>query len=801
MRLPSLAFVLGLVLASIASATETAPSARFLAVPGAPAPAAPDLLAPLGPRWLAIAGTHAWTRDTGAPAWDRLELPEGFAVPADSSGTAAGAAWILVGGANRTAVTRLTLADGKLRGEALPPLPDARAGAGVAVLDSRLFVVGGRDAAGSARAEVFALDLRQPEAWERVGEFPGGPVVRPAMGVQYGELTVAGGTSADGSPSSQVWSYRIKPLDGTTATGWFRRGDAPVALAGAVLVPSGTAHLLAFLPGRAEVHVFSAIVDAWYTAEGVALPPAGLVTAGSGPSARAFAADGSAEFRLEVDRPTYALGWLDYTTLTIYFALMVFVGVWLSGKHETSDQFALGNRDVKWWAAGISMFATGASSISFMAIPALAFATNLVWFLPTTMVIVGYFVSGYIIYPLVRKLEITSTYEYLDRRFNRALRLLASAQCIVFQTFGRMSVVMVLPSLAISALTGMEVMTSVLLMGVLTTVYTAIGGFNAVIWTDVAQGALMIVAPLLVIGYAVAGTDGGLAGSIDAAQSYEKLRLLVVSWDLSLPVFWILLLGSFFSFVAVVGDQPVVQRIYSVPLPQVRRTALMSAICGLTISVLTYGMGTAMFGFFRSQPELLAPSLTNDQVVPLFIVQNLPAGVCGVVIASIFAAAMSTLSSSMNSVATLICEDFYKPLFPQSSDRARVRLMKVASYAVGAIGTAVAVWMGQMETTSMFATWNRIIGLLGGGFVGIYMLGLFTTRTNSAGAIAGGLASIVVMLFIDRWGGLHWLAYMPVATTTCLVIGYVVSLVTGGSRKDLAGLTAFTTRAKPAPGA
>jgi SSS family transporter len=425
-----------------------------------------------------------------------------------------------------------------------------------------------------------------------------------------------------------------------------------------------------------------------------------------------------------------------------------------------------------------------------MAIPAMAFATNLVWFFPGFMMIAGFFISAYLIYPLLRKLEITSTYEYLERRFNRGLRLIASAQAIIFQTFGRMSVIMVLPSLAIAAFTGIDVAVAVLLMGVLTTVYTAIGGFKAVIWTDVFQGVLMIVAPLLVIGYSIAGTPGGFSGSIEAAQAYQKLNLVIASWDLALPVFWILIMGTLFTILGGVGDQPVIQRVYSVPLKEVRRTALMFTACGIGISILTFGMGVFMFGFFRGDPSRLAPAIGNDQVVPLFVVQNLPAGICGLVIASIFAAAMSTLSSSMNSVATLVAEDF----FPKASDRVRLLIMKGVSYGVGVIGTAVAVYMAKQEVTSMFAIWNKVIALLGGGFVGIYILGVFTTRANSFGAIAGGVASIVMTVIVDRFGAVHWMGYSVVAITTCIVVGYVASLLTGGSTRDLGGLTAFTAK-------
>ncbi len=780
--------------ALIASPTQNPVGTRLLVE--APPPATPEVLAHAGGSWIALAGAQGWSRPSGANTWSPLELPAGFQASPGAAGAADGRDWILVGGENSTAVFRLSLSGGRLAVTPLPSLPAPRAHAGVALLGRVLHVIGGLDGEGRASDRVFALDLAAANpVWTEAPPHPGGALSHPGAAVNFNEILVVGGRSADGAPLSAAWSYRLRPVDGFTTTGWIARTPAPAPMANPAVVPSSTAHFLVF-SGEADsrpLHVFQAVLDAWYSPEIAPTPATPLLAVGSGSSARLLARDGSAELGVEVVRSRYNLAALDYVMIGLYFVAMVAVGLLLSGKHDTAAQFSLGNRDVKWWAAGISMFATGASSISFMAIPAMAFATNLVWFFPGFMMIAGFFISAYLIYPLLRRLEITSTYEYLARRFNRGLRLIASAQAIIFQTFGRMSVIMVLPSLAIAAFTGIDVVVAVLLMGVLTTVYTAIGGFKAVIWTDVFQGVLMIVAPLLVIGYSIAGTPGGFSGSLEAAQAYQKLNLIIASWDLALPVFWILILGTLFTILGGVGDQPVIQRVYSVPLKEVRRTALMFTSCGIIISILTYGMGVFMFGFFRGDPSRLAPSIGNDQIVPLFVVQNLPAGICGLVIASIFAAAMSTLSSSMNSVATLVAEDF----FPKASDRTRLLIMKSVSYGVGVVGTAVAIYMAKQEVTSMFAIWNKVIALLGGGFVGIYILGVFTTRANSFGAIVGGVASIAMTIWIDRTGAVHWMGYSVVAISTCVIVGYVVSLLTGGSTRDLAGLTAFTARSAP----
>lgn len=599
-------------------------------------------------------------------------------------------------------------------------------------------------------------------------------------------------------------SGREKPQDGLTVTGWLKKSPLPTAQAGAFGVGSATAHVTLYggdptpvvadpwaspTGAAAKPAVYHGVTDAWFTVD--AEVPTGTVATRE----RLLTPATGWEAPISRASTTYQLHWGDYLAIAAYFAVMVWIGLKFSGKNETSGEFALGNRSVSWWSAGISMFATGASSISFMAIPAQAFASNLVWFTPV-MMIISYFMGAYIIYPLLRKLELTSIFEFLSRRFHPSLRLLASAQCIIFQAVGRMSVIMVLPAMVISAFTGMDVSLAVLLMGVLTTIYTSIGGFAAVIWTDVFQGVLMLVAPLVVIVICLMDLPGGGSRFINIASNYEKFTMAIFSWDMALPCLWMMIYGAFINMAGAVGDQPVIQRIFSVPMHEVRRTTFMFNACGIIITMMVFAMGLAIFAFYHVSPEKLPPTVKNDQIVPWFIVQNLPVGLVGLVIAAIFAAAMSTLSSIMNSVATLVSEDFYKPLRKTTTDCELLILMKTISYGVGGLGTAIAVVMANMDIGSMFAVWNKLVALLGGGFVGIYILGIFTTRANTAGAWAGGISSVAVTVWLNDQGALvHYIHFGPIATTACVVVGYTVSVLTGGNRKDLAGLTFHTAKA------
>lgn len=701
--------------------------------------------------------------------------------------------------------------DGALAVTELPPLPQAVAGAGAAVLDGQLVVFGGVSALEPPVFErrLWQLDLAAGPgaAWEEGPTFPGAGRAFFAAGEQQGAFCVFGGlVSGDGgvATSPETWTFRVKPVEASTRAGWARMADLPEARAGAAALPIGQGGMLVLggapratlLPETAgaapTTHplLYHTITDAW-TAFAHVFPAADPLAVRLDGGAALVGVGDAVSQRLSFPRSVRSLAWADYLVIIAYFGLLAGIGFYFS-KQESSEEFSLGNRNVKWWAAGISMFATGASAISFMAIPALAFATNLVWTLPLIAFIPAYFINAYLIFPLLRRMEITSTYEYLERRFNKPLRLIASAQCIVIQTFGRTSVVLVLPAIAISAVTGMDVFLSVLLMGVLTTIYTSVGGFESVIWTEVFQGILKLIAPIVMIVFAILSLPGGMSEFWQTSVTLHKTDSALLTWDVAVPALWILLLGTMLtSTIGTAGDQPIIQRVFSTPLNAVRRLTMTSIVCSIVIGVIVNVLGLAIFAYFRAHPEQFAPTATNDQIVPLFVTQAMPAGFAGVIIAAIFASAMATVASAMNSVATIYAADFYPLLRPRATDAQRLRTLKITSYVVGAVGTAMALLLAATNPVSLMVVWAQIVSLLGGGVVGVYSLGMFTTRVNGFGAVCGALASIVITLLVKLFTDLHWATYMPIAILSCMLCGYVFSLF-APQRKNLSGLTVFT---------
>lgn len=758
-------------------------------------------------------------------AWTRSELNSvealNFAARAES-----GEQYILIGGVDSSGrrskiVQRLSASGDALQSERLPDFPVAISHASASLVGSTLYVVGGLIEDGEISNRLFALSLDSPRAqWRELAPIPAPGRIAAIATSSFKSLHVIGGRTRETAPdgtivyraSDEVWTYRPTPVDGTNVRGWTRGASLPYALSHASAFQSGQSHTLVLggdtraessetdapqttVAGVALAYHF--VTDTWTPLETLRSTHAARSVGGSLVNTRdGIVHVGQSIESIRLPKPGSSLAWLDYVAIGVYFAGIAAIGLYFAKRQTTSDEFSLGNRKVPWWAGAMSMYATGVSSISLMAIPVLGFTANLVFLLPVFFMLPQALIQARFIVPLLRKLEITSTYEYLERRYSTPLRLLASAQCIGLQTFGRMSIVLLLPSIALSATTGLNVYASILLMGVLTTIYTSTGGFEAVIWTDVVQGLVMFIGPIVIIFYALSGVPGGMSEVVSVGADYGKFLAVLWTWDWTVMAIWIAVLAAILNVAGFAGDQPIVQRVYATPLRDVKRLQYTFACLGVSIAVLVTLVGLSLFFFYRANPSMLDPTMSNDQLVPRFIVDVLPMGVAGILVAAIFAAAMSTLSSSMNSVSVLVSEDFYRRFSKSTDDRRRLRLMKSVSYLAGAIGMIIALWMATFEVRSMIETWNRIAALLGGGFVGIYALGIFTKRTNATGAICGAVASVFWTLFAERFTPMHWSLLAPSATLACIVVGYLTSLLTGPAKRDLSGLTIYTVRAE-----
>jgi SSS family solute:Na+ symporter len=490
--------------------------------------------------------------------------------------------------------------------------------------------------------------------------------------------------------------------------------------------------------------------------------------------------------------PRY-LSFLDYIIIALYFGLTLGVGWWcVRRKKQSSTDYFLGGGRVAWWALALSMFATGTSSISFMALPAKTYQSDWLAFGSAPAQAFAGVVVGLVFVNMLRRLNLTTVYGYLDRRFDARVRLLGAALAVLLKVGGRMSVVMLLPALALSTVTGMNVYLSIVLIGGVTTFYAMEGGFEAVVWTDVLQAIVAFFSLGIALCYLTNGVPGGFGGIVDLANAAGKMRAIDTSVDLTQPTIWVFF-GMFLAAIFTqLGDQPNMQRWFAISDDrETRRTVAMSTVIGLTAATVFFFIGTALHAFYKSNPARLATGLSNDAIFPFFIANELPPGVVGFIVAGLFASAMGALSSAINSTAAVIVSDFHHVFAPQATEAARLRMARLATLVCGGIATAMASYLAFKNVLSLWDEFLKLVALIGGGFPGVFALGLISRRATAPGVMIGALGSIAITWWVQNFTKTSVFLHGFVAVASCMAIGYGASLLFGRRRsiEELEGLT------------
>lgn len=497
-----------------------------------------------------------------------------------------------------------------------------------------------------------------------------------------------------------------------------------------------------------------------------------------------------------------SLSIIDLLVLVIYLMGVVGIGLWFGRKGLNTEKFMAAGRKVAGWAVGLSIFGTYVSSISFLALPGKAFATNWNAFvfslsIPlTTWIAVRFFV------PFYRRSGEVSAYQHLERRFGSWARTYAVI-CYLLTQLARMGTILYLLALALAPLTGWSMVAIILCAGVLVIVYTLVGGMEAVIWTDVVQSVVFIVGALACVWILFQGMPKGPAQLFQIAAEHKKFSLGSFGPDLSQMTFWVVLLNGIFINLQNFGiDQSYVQRYQTAKNDaEAARSVWLGALLYLPISAVFFFIGTGLFAFYSARPELLGSSVDPigkpDSVFPHFIVAQLPVGLTGLVIAGIFAAAQSTVSSSINCSATLILCDLYKRYVrPHSTERESMRVLHISTLIIGLAGTAMALAM--MQIRNALDAWWGLASIFSGGMLGLFLLGLLARRAGNRAAAIGvitGVAIIAWMTFSPHWTGsaeafrspFHTLLIVVISTLTILITGLLVSWI--DPRQRASGLT------------
>jgi len=481
-----------------------------------------------------------------------------------------------------------------------------------------------------------------------------------------------------------------------------------------------------------------------------------------------------------------SFGWLNWTILIFYLMAMLLMGFYFMRKEKGADDFFKGGGRIPWWAAGISIYATMLSAITYMTIPAKAYTTNWTYYPMLWMILLISFPVIKYYLPYFRKLNVTSAYEILEQRFNLFTRLLASTLFCIFMIV-RMAIVLYLPSLALTAVTGIDIYLCIVLMGLVTIIYCTMGGVEAVIWGDVVQGLILVFGAIFAVIYLAVNTEGGVMGCIDIALENDKLRLFDWNNSWSQACWWVIIIGGLANnLISYTSDQTVIQRYLTTPDEKsAGRGILVNGLMSVFVSVAFYMIGTGLYTFYKTHPaELDVTMAQSDAIFPFFMMSQMPAGVAGMLIAAIFAATMSTISSNINSVATAFSIDFWKR-FRRTTDSQLVVVARWVSMVSGMVGLLLALFMATWDIQSFLDFFNEALGLLTSGLGGLFFIAVFMKRVKGYAALAGFVVGEAVVFWMSECTDANFFLFGATGMVVSIVVAWLLSIGTYFKKSQL----------------
>ncbi len=481
---------------------------------------------------------------------------------------------------------------------------------------------------------------------------------------------------------------------------------------------------------------------------------------------------------------------LDLAVLIGYFAVTLAVGASFWWRSRSVEGFTAAERNLPGWLCGLSILGTYVSSISFLALPGKSFAADWNPFVFSLSLPLATWIGVRWFLPFYRRHGHVSAYTHLEARFGPWARTYA-AVCYLLTQLARVGTVTYLMALPMSVLLGWNIRWVIVLTGVTTTLYTFVGGIVAVIWTDAIQTVILMAGAVLCAVLMVSGIPGGLPHLVHLAAAHGKFSLGSLGPSLAAPTVWVVLAYGLVINLQNFGiDQSYFQRyITAANDREARKSLWLGGLMYVPLSAVFFFIGTALYAYYASPAHVLPAAYRlpgrADSVFPYFIVSALPSGVTGLLIAAIFAAAMSTIASSLNSSATILLNDFYRRhVRPDADERRSMRVLHGGTAAWGVAGTLIALAM--VHVRSALDAWWSLAGIFSGGMLGLFLLGLAARRVGSRvalGAVTAGVLVILWMSLSPDWTALqaewrspfHSFLIIVFGTATILVVGFVAA--------------------------
>jgi SSS family transporter len=473
-----------------------------------------------------------------------------------------------------------------------------------------------------------------------------------------------------------------------------------------------------------------------------------------------------------------SVGTVDLVILLAYMAGVVALGTWVGRATRSAADFMLGGKDLPWWVILFSIVATETSTVTFLSIPGFAFGKDMTWLQIAIGFLIGRFVVAFLLLPQYFKGNFFTAYEVLDQRFGGATKQAASVMFIITRTLAD-GLRLFLSAIVLQEMTGIPMYWAVTAIGVATIIYTYFGGMRAVLWTDFLQFAVYMAGAVLAFVLLLNRFPGGWDQLISMGHEADKLHLFEFAHDWSNAYsIWAGLIGGIFVTLGSHGvDQMMVQRYLSARhLSDARKALIASGFVVVAQFAIFLLIGVGLYAFYELTPPEV-PFERADRVFARFILDEIPTGVLGILLGAIFAAAMSTLSSSLNSCATAATNDLYFPLRGKEvSPERKLRVIRVFTAIFGILQIAVGIG-GQWLKSTVVSSVLGIAAFTTGIVLGVFFLGIFTNRVGQKAALTGLVVGLAGMTWIFFATDLAWPWFALVGSAGTFAIGLAASYV------------------------
>lgn len=484
---------------------------------------------------------------------------------------------------------------------------------------------------------------------------------------------------------------------------------------------------------------------------------------------------------------------LDLAIIFAYLIGIVLFGVWFARKQKTTKDYFLGDRAVPWWAVAFSIVATETSTITFISVPGIAYARggNFQFLQLVFGYMLGRIVISLLFIPSYFRGDLLTVYELLDRRFGGKIKVLAASLFVVMRNIADgirlllTAIVLAAVYIAFQPEGNAEAITvaAIVVIGLAMIVFTYFGGIEAVIWVEVVQLGIYIAGAIAAAIILISSIDGGFNGAWETASRFNKFNVFDFNLDFTKTfTFWSGLIGGCFLTMSTHGtDQYLVQRYLCTDRPRRAVAALMTS--GAIVLAQFIGflfIGALLFAFYQpytdpgyaSAASAAFPFPGGDRVFPHFITQHLPTGLSGLVVAAIFAAAMS---SSLNAIAATAVNDLYKPLRPKRDDQHYFKVSHVLTLIWGVVQIGVALAVRNQQRSALDQALS-IASLINGPVLGVFLVGTLLRRVSQPPALIGMLTSIAVMVYVFLATKIAWTWYVLIGSGVTLIVAALASL-------------------------